>query len=44
MIPSNAEHVAEALEDTVDIDAFSPIRQDWLDGSDAYLREDPQGA
>lgn len=44
VIPSNAEHVAEALEDTVDIDAFSPIRQDWLDGSDAYLREDPPGA
>ena len=42
VIPSNAVHVAEALEDTVDIDAFSPIRQDWLDGSDAYLREDPQ--
>ena len=38
-IPSNAEHSAEALEETVEIDAFSPIRQDWLDGSDAYLRE-----
>ena len=38
-IPSNAEHSAEALEETVEIDAFSPIRSDWLDGSDAYLRE-----
>ena len=42
-IPSNAEHSAEALEDTDDIDAFSPIRSDWLDGSDTYLREEAQG-
>ena len=41
IIPSNAEHSAEALEDTDDIDAFSPIRKDWLDGSDAYLRDHP---
>ncbi len=40
-IPSNVEHSAEALEETDDIDAFAPIRTDWLDGSDAYLREDP---
>ena len=39
-IPSNAEHSAEALEESDEIDAFSPIRTDWLDGSDAYLRED----
>jgi quercetin dioxygenase-like cupin family protein len=38
VIPSNVGHAAEALEDTVDLDAFSPIRQDWLDGDDAYLR------
>ena len=37
-IPSNVPHKAEALEDTLDIDFFSPPRQDWLDGSDAYLR------
>ena len=41
IIPPNAEHLAEALEDTDDIDAFRPIRQDWLDGSDAYLRQRP---
>ncbi|MCH8195441.1 MAG: cupin domain-containing protein [Chloroflexi bacterium] len=40
-IPANVEHSAEALEDTDDIDAFSPIRTDWLDGSDTYLREEP---
>jgi len=37
-IPSNLPHKAEALEDTLDVDVFSPPRQDWLDHSDAYLR------
>ncbi len=37
-IPSWVEHQAEALEDTLDVDIFCPPRQDWLDGSDAYLR------
>ncbi len=37
-LPSNLPHKAEALEDTLDVDIFSPPRQDWLDGSDAYLR------
>ncbi|MBI4200139.1 MAG: cupin domain-containing protein [Chloroflexi bacterium] len=38
-IPSNMEHSAEALEETDEIDAFGPIRTDWLHGSDAYMRE-----
>ncbi len=38
-IPSNVPHKAEALEDTLDVDVFSPPRQDWLDGTDIYLRE-----
>jgi len=37
-IPSNVWHKAEALEDTLDVDVFSPPRQDWLDGTDDYLR------
>ncbi|MDA1028567.1 MAG: cupin domain-containing protein [Bacteroidetes bacterium] len=37
-IPSNVWHKAEALEDTLDVDVFSPPRQDWLDKTDAYLR------
>ena len=37
-IPSNILHKAEALEDTLDVDIFSPPRQDWLDKTDAYLR------
>jgi len=38
-LPSNVWHAAEALEDTLDLDIFSPPRADWLDGTDAYLRE-----
>jgi len=38
VIPSHVRHRAEALEDTLDVDVFNPPRQDWLDGSDAYLR------
>jgi quercetin dioxygenase-like cupin family protein len=38
VIPSNVPHRAEALEDTLDVDVFSPPRQDWLDGTDDYLR------
>ncbi len=37
-IPSNAPHAAEALEDTVDLDIFSPRREDWIRKDDAYLR------
>lgn len=37
-IPPNLPHSAEALEDTLDVDVFNPPRQDWLDGTDAYLR------
>ena len=40
VIPSNLPHSAEALEDTVDVDIFCPPREDWLDGSDDYLRQD----
>lgn len=39
VIPSNVRHRAEALVDTLDVDVFDPPRQDWLDGSDNYLRE-----
>jgi quercetin dioxygenase-like cupin family protein len=38
-IPSWVPHQAEALEDTFEIDIFAPIRQDWLDGTDAYFQE-----
>jgi unsaturated pyranuronate lyase len=37
VIPPNMSHRALALEDTLDIDIFSPIRQDWLDHTDTYF-------
>ena len=33
-IPSNVEHQAEALDDTLSLDVFSPIRHDWLTSRD----------
>ena len=38
VIPPNVPHKAVALEDTLDVDVFSPPREDWLDGNDDYLR------
>jgi quercetin dioxygenase-like cupin family protein len=38
-IPSHVPHSAVALEDTLDLDIFSPIRTDWLKGQDDYLRK-----
>jgi quercetin dioxygenase-like cupin family protein len=37
VIPGNVPHEAHALEDTLDVDVFSPPRQDWLDGTDDYF-------
>ncbi len=37
-IPSRVEHQAEALDDTFELDLFSPIRQDWLDHTDSYFQ------
>lgn len=37
-IPPDLPHRAEALEQTLDVDIFCPPRQDWLDGTDTYLR------
>jgi quercetin dioxygenase-like cupin family protein len=38
-IPSMVPHKAEALVDTLDLDVFSPPREDWLNKTDAYLRK-----
>ena len=38
VIPPNVPHRALAREDTLDVDVFSPPREDWLKGTDAYLR------
>src|SRR5258707_3092455 len=37
-IPGHEPHAVEALEDSVAFDLFSPIREDWIRGDDAYLR------
>ena len=39
LIPGNLRHQAEALSDTLDLDVFNPPREDWLKGTDAYIRE-----
>lgn len=41
VIPSWVEHQAEALDDTFELDVFSPIRQDWLDKTDTYFHDKP---
>ena len=38
-LPSNVPHSAEAIEDSLSLDVFSPPRQDWIDGTDAYIRK-----
>ncbi len=38
-LPANVPHEAHALEDTLDVDVFYPPREDWLNKTDAYLRQ-----
>ena len=38
VIPPNIPHAMVALEDTVFVDFFAPLREDWLRGEDQYLR------
>lgn len=37
-IRSQEPHKVEALEDSVALDMFQPVREDWLRGDDQYLR------
>jgi len=37
-LAANVPHEVEALVDSVVLDVFSPVREDWLRGDDAYLR------
>lgn len=39
VIPSNVPHEALMIGDVVEIDSWSPPREDWLDGTDHYLRK-----
>ena len=38
VIEAHAPHLVEALEESVALDVFSPVREDWRSGDDAYLR------
>ena len=37
-IPPNRPHSVESLTDSIALDLFSPRREDWIGGNDAYLR------
>jgi quercetin dioxygenase-like cupin family protein len=37
-IPSDVPHEAVVLEDSEVLDVFSPPREDWIAGTDTYLR------
>jgi len=37
-IPGGVPHEVEVIEDTIVIDLFSPLRQDWLDRTDSYFQ------
>ena len=39
-IPPHVSHEAIAMEDTVDLDVFTPPRADWINKTDSYLRGD----
>jgi len=38
-IPAGTVHGAEAVETLVAYDIFTPVREDWLNGDDSYLRK-----
>jgi len=38
VIPPHEPHGVDVLEDTLVVDIFSPRREDWIAGDDAYLR------
>ena len=40
-IPSWVKHEAVALEETYEMDVFSPIRYDWLNRTDDYFHKQP---
>jgi quercetin dioxygenase-like cupin family protein len=39
IIPGNLPHAAVMIGDVVAMDTFSPPRQDWIDGTDDYLKK-----
>jgi quercetin dioxygenase-like cupin family protein len=39
VIPPDLPHRVEALEESTATDLFTPAREDWIRGDDAYLRK-----
>ena len=39
VIPADLPHEATCIGDVEEMDMWSPRRQDWLDGTDDYLRK-----
>jgi len=39
VIPSHVPHEALMIGDVEEVDTWTPIRRDWLDGTDDYLRK-----
>jgi quercetin dioxygenase-like cupin family protein len=39
VIPPDVPHLVEALEESMATDLFTPSREDWIRGDDAYLRK-----
>ena len=39
VIPGNLPHAALMIGDVVAMDVFSPPRQDWIEGTDDYLKK-----
>ena len=39
VIPRNLPHEALMIGDVEEMDTFAPPRQDWIEGTDNYLRE-----
>ena len=38
IVPGGVSHRVEALTDSLVLDVFAPVRDDWVRGDDAYLR------
>jgi quercetin dioxygenase-like cupin family protein len=43
-ISANEPHRVEAIEDSIALDVFQPVREDWQRGEDAYLRNHSAGS
>lgn len=44
IIPPYVPHEFTALEDTIDIDFFTPVRSDWLNGTASYIQTIPKNS